>query len=236
MITYDGHDLATLFICGAPEISILNRTGTKVDAGAANSSHVVGMRWGDSTVSFQITALGDAFERRNRFSQLGAWLDVDGPRELVLPDTPDRFYMAIPEGTVQLKRHFGAESALLKFTLTDPVAYGEERTVTVPSGGSLTFEVGGTYPASPVVTATATPDLSTALWGLTVDGSAFIRVELDDEGIPVSIDCLNRTCTVSGSAALPTLASDWLTLAPGRHTLAMLGEGAAAVTYRERWL
>jgi hypothetical protein len=118
------------------------------------------------------------------------------------------------------------------------VAYGAARTVTVPSGGSVEFNVGGTYKTMPRITANAARDSSSLVWGLRLDGGDFVHVATGSNAVKsVLIDCAERICTVAGAVALPTLDSDWLELEPGTHTLAMdNGTGAATVVFTERWL
>lgn len=219
-------------------MTILSSSVRYADAPSADKSTVISRVWKPSKVAFTVAAVGGDAERRNALSTLGAWLNVDGPRRLVLPDTPDRFYMAVPDGQLELNRAVDGEYGKLTFSIADPVAYGAEKTVVVPSGGEATFNVGGTYQASPVITASAVRDASTSLWGVQLDGAFHVHVRTGSASAKqVSVDCAERTCTVAGSATLPTLDSDWLSLAPGEHTLVMdEGTGAATVTFHERWL
>ena len=111
-------------------------------------------------------------------------------------------------------------------------------TLTVPSGGSISFNVGGTYRARPRITASAVRDSSSQVWGLKLDNADFVHVVTGSASArSVDIDCDGRTCIVNSSTSMITLDSDWLELAPGTHTLVMdKGTGAATVKYRERWL
>ena len=78
-LSYDGHDLESLFICGEPELSILNAKPDFANTTARNGNAFIGMRYGESTVAFTIVATGTAAERRGKFSTLGSWLMVDAP-------------------------------------------------------------------------------------------------------------------------------------------------------------
>lgn len=238
-VVFDGHDLGDLFICGEPELSILNATPNIVTTSGKAGAMFAGTSFDTSTVSFQITAIGDnATDRRNAFSTLGMWLNVDEPKRLILPDTPDRYYLAVPDGGVDITRHYDGEVATLTFSLINPVAYGKEIPLTVPSGGSITFNVGGTYKTRPRIQASAVRDSQALVWGLKLDDGAFVHVETgSDSARTVDIDCDERTCIVNSSVSLITLDSNWLELTPGTHTLAMdKGTGAASVTFCERWL
>ena len=240
MILFDGHDLCELFLCGTPEFKILNSVVEFYETPGRNGAVMAQRTWGVSTVEFPIATIGNATERRNALSTLGAWLNVDEPKKLVFPDTPERYYLAVPDGELSLDRGVDNEIGNLKFTLTDPIAYGVEREVTVPSGGSVTFRVDGTYAAKPTITAAAAVRKSSSpfAWQLTLDSGDFIRLSLGDNNAhAVAIDCEERTSKVDGAVMLPTTTSDWFELAPGEHTIVMTyGTGAATITYRERWL
>lgn len=235
-LMYDGHDFESLFIVGDPEISILNYQPKTVESDSKNGSAVIGKTWGDSTVAFTLVVEGSADERRNKLSALGSWLNVDEPKPLVLPDNPDRYYLAVPSGALELNRGIGAEYAQLTFAITEPASYGRERTVTVPSGGSVTFYVGGTYPTYMRITANAGRSSGGSTWGLRLDEGDFLHIYCLNPST-VEADCEKRTLVVNDNVALPTLDSDWLELAPGEHTLRMdNGSGIATIKFNERWL
>lgn len=178
----------------------------------------------------------DAREIQRAWAIAAASMRTDEPRPLCL--TEGIYRMAILVDETPLKFRTYSATGELTFLCPDPVAYGEERTVTVPSGSSATFTVGGTYPARPVITANAVRDSGALVWGVRLDGGDFVHVPTGAASAkPVEVDCERRTCKVDALPAMVTLDSDWLTLAPGEHTLAMdKGTGAATVTFRERWL
>ncbi|MBR0403778.1 MAG: phage tail family protein [Eggerthellaceae bacterium] len=172
-----------------------------------------------------------------------AWADAvarirrAGTQALYL--TPDRFRMAVLAGETPLEYANYSATGELTFLCADPVAYGREREITVPSGGSVTFHVDGTYPTAPTIAAASAVRDGTALvWRLRLDGGAYIAVETGSASArKVDADCARRVCKVADAVKLPTLESDWIVLEPGSHTLQMdKGTGAATVTYRERWL
>ena len=236
-LIFDGHDFGELFAYGDPTINILASTVGYAESSSRNGSTVTGRRWGSSSVSLRLGVHGSALKRRNAFSMLGAWLDVDEPKKLVLPDTPDRYYMAIPDGGVELTRGIRGEIGTLAFTITDPIAYGEEKAVTVPSGGSVTFVVGGTYPTLPRLSGRVTPN-STKTWGVRLDEGDFFHIDsASTAAFDLTADFGKRTSTINAALALPTLSSTWFELSPGEHTLRNdVGSGAVTVAYDERWL
>lgn len=236
---FDGHDLNSLFVVSRPTFEtfapnrsfqdVLGRDGTVYMGGS-----LIG---GNISVKLSVIRKTPA-QRREDLSTLFMWLDVDEPKWLVMDDQPGISYKAIPSGDMPIDSFTNADSVVVNFRLLEAAAYGDTVTKTVPSGGSLTFTVDGTYPTKPTITANAARDGSSQVWGLKLDNGAFLHVATGSASArDVVLDCENRTLTIQGAVALPTLDSDWFELAPGTHTLVMdKGTGAATVTYKERWL
>jgi len=178
----------------------------------------------------------DPREIQRAWALVAAGMRTEGPRQLNL--TNDVYRMAVLTDAVPLEYNSYSAIAELTFVCPDPVAYGDERTVTVPSGGSVTFEVGGTYPAKPTIAADAVRDGTSEVWGVRLDDGDYIHVATGSSSArEVEVDSDRRTCTIEGDPSMITTDSDWLVLDPGMHTLAMdKGTGAATVTFVERWL
>lgn len=238
MVTYNGHNLGDLLFIGDPDFSIANSKADTLEVSGKDGETVRGMRFGPSAVSFSAALTGSAADRRNALSQLAMWLDVDKPKALVLPDTPDRYYLAVPDGPLDIQRAMYADLFTLGFKITDPAAYGQEKQLIMRDVTSMNFTVGGTYPTKPEIQGGVTRDATSKIWGVRLDGGDFIHVPLSsDSGRAVKLNCADRTCTVAGAASLPTLDSDWFEFTPGNHTLLMdNGTGTITVSWRERWL
>ena len=237
-LIFDGHDFATLCVYGDPKITILNSKPVTRDVSGRDGEAFVGLTYGVSSVAFTIAVIGDAETRRVALSTIGGWLAVDGPKPLYLPDTPDRYYLAVPSRALDLKRGKDGELATVTFMLTDPVAYGEAQTASLASGGSATININGTAPTYLNVTAdSAVRNGSALVWGVRVDSQDFVHVATGTaSACKVEIDSGERVCKVANALTLPTLDSDWLKLEPGAHTVAMdYGTGAATLSWTERW-
>lgn len=237
-LTFDGHDFASLFVFGEPTFSVLNSQPVLEDVDGRNGQAFLGMTYGNATVSFAISVADEVADRWAAFSQLGKWLMVSEPKHLVIPDTPDRYYLAVPSGSLDIERCIDGDKTTVTFLLVDPIAYGQTQTASLPSGGSVSITIGGTAPTALAITAnSAVRDSTSLVWGVRADNADFLHVATGSASSrKVVLDCGARTLTVAGSVKIPTLDSDWLVLSPGSHTLAMdNGTGAATVTWVERW-
>ena len=173
--------------------------------------------------------------------EVAAALSADAPAWLELGDEADVRYLAKVTDAGELSDLWHTGACTVTFTAFDPVAFGRLRSATVPSGGSVDIDVGGTWPTWPTLAATsAVRDSTTGLWGVTLDSGDHLRVVTGTaSAVTVAMDCAPdaRTCLVGGAVKLPTPDSDWLRLSPGKHTVAMdKGTGAAVLTWYERWL
>lgn len=236
---FDGHDLASMFIVGEPEFSTFVPSHRFEDVSGRDGSVFMGGKLNGGTITVPLTIVDkDMEKRRSTLSNLYMILDVDEPKLLVMPEVPDLAYKAIPQNAVKESRYIDGDTVTVTFQLTEAAAYGNTVTLTVPSGGSVTFNVDGTYPTKPTITANAVRNSSSLVWGLRLDDGDFLHVQTGAAAArSIVLDCENRTLTVQGAVALPTLDSDWFALTPGEHTITMdNGTGAATITYQERWL
>lgn len=186
-------------------------------------------------VTLALHVMGPFGERAPHVRELAARLAVDGPRPLMFSDEAPLWRMAVPNADPEGVAFYNADGyADVKFVCPDPWFYGEEAGVTVPSGGSVTFTVGGTAPTMPIVTAPAALNGSGGVWRLMLDDTTYIAASVPSARSLVC-DCVDRVLRVNGTVTLLRPDADWLVLEPGTHTLAMTGTGAATVTWTERW-
>lgn len=235
-VTFDGHTLNDLFYVGNVDVGLPEISNDFTDRTGDGSIHR-GMRLGGVTIVVPLVAKPRGMERaRTSIAELMGWLDVDEPRKLSLSADDGLWRMAVPNAVSMADAEWG-DRLTVEFRQPDPALYGKSRSVTVPSGGSVTFHVGGTYPTKPTVSGTVTRDGTTHLWGIRLDGGDFVRASVPtSSATAVAIDCDARTCAVGGATTIPTLDSDWLELKPGTHTLQNdQGTGACTVTWHERW-
>lgn len=238
---YNGHDLADILDVAKIEMPAMAPAAPTVrDVPGMDGAAYCGTRMEPMEIRVRArlaTCSTEPAEIQRQWARVAALLRSDEPAPLTL--APGLYRMAVLQGATDLEFYSYSAIAELSFLCPDPVAYGDERTVTVPSGGSATFNVGGTYPAKPVIeAASAVRDGSSLVWGVRLDAGDVLQVATGSESArKVVLDCAARTCAVAGATALPTLASDWFELAPGDHTIENhLGSGACTVAFRERWV
>lgn len=161
-------------------------------------------------------------------------------RVLHLPEEPEYHRYALASFTSNVREPLVPPVTFdVTFTCHDPVAYGNERSATVPSGGTVYVDVGGTAPAVVRVSASsAVRDSSSLVWGVRFDDAAHLHVPISSSSArAVEIDCHDRVVTVAGALSMVTLDSEWVELSPGAHKVAMdKGTGAAKITWTERYL
>ena len=239
VVTFDGHELTRLFAVSNLQNSLLPRTLNTVDVPGRDGSLFLGVSLAVRTIKLTLTVRDRTPSGLQAASRaLAAILNVSEPKPLSMSIDGGLYYMAIPNAQADGTRYRNAVTYDVEFLCADPVAYGTERTITVPSGGSVTFEVDGTYPTAPQVSVSAAKNGSGGYWRLTLDSDEYLVATIPS-GVttaPVEIDCAARTLKVNGNIALLQPEADWLVLEPGEHTLSMTGTGQAMVIYVERWL
>lgn len=238
-VIFDGHRLNDRFFVGEVAIGMPEFSPRTEDREFADGARVRGMRLGCPEISVQLVTKPVSGESpREALSDLMAWLHVDGPRRLSLSGDRGLWRLCVPNGAPQIDDNQWNDRVAVTFLQVEPALYGIRREVTVPSGGTLRFAVGGDYRTRPTITSDAARrDSSTQQWGVRLDDGAVMRVVVPDSSAStVMMDCGSRTCEVNGATTIPTLASDWFELEPGMHELRNdQGGGACVASWYERW-
>ena len=205
-------------------------------AGSVLASRTLGTR----TVSFRLWATSHDHETlMATYSWLATLLHSARVLTLTISDEGGRVRRVVPEGLLDYDEYVELGSMELTLLQLDPFCTLPPYSVSVPSGGSVSFTLEHANPDITITATQATRDASTQLWGLRFDGGDYARVKLaTSSGTPVTIDCSSaRHVTVAGEVAMLTPDSDWPRLAAGAHTVAMdKGTGAATLTITERLL
>ena len=232
-------ELTQYAIVSGWDTQLLPREVSQRTVPAMDGAIYTGSRLAERQITVRMALAGHGMAQRQAEARtLAAILATDGPARLEASIDGGLYHMAVATSTPDMTRMVGGLAFDVTFTCPDPVAYGTSRTVTVPSGGSVSFTVGGSYPTMPTVSAPAAKNGSGGFWSLALEDGSHLDATIQSglTSAPVVADCAGRTLTVNGDVALLQPAADWLRLAPGAHTLTMTGTGAATVTYDERWL
>ena len=238
-ITFDGHRLNDRFFVGEVNVGLPDFSPNLEDRAIGDGSMMRGMRLGsvDITVAL-VTRPVRGETARDALSDLLAWLDVDEPKRLALSADHGLWRLAVPSGAPQIGDTEWEDKVTVTFTQPDPILYGIKREVTIPSGGTLQFAVGGDYPTKPTISSdAAVRSASTQQWGVRLDDGDMMRVAVPvSTASTVEMDCDARTCAVNGATTIPTINSDWFVMEPGTHTIRNdMGTGACTVSWFERW-
>lgn len=235
-LVFDDHELSDLFFVerGVAR-SVPSWSPRLVDVAGRDGSVFAGTRAEGVEVAVRLHAMQDTREgRQEAMRALATWLAVDGPRPLFLGDEGGRWRMAVPTDVSDISPTLSSDSVEVRFACPDPLLRGAEREVTVPSGGSATFMVGGTAPAPLSIAAQSARNGSGGYWRVRAEDGRYVIARVASASA-VEFDCESRVMRVGGDVAMLEPEADWLWLEPGEHTLSMVGTGAAVVTWTERW-
>lgn len=238
-VWFAGTELTQWAIVSGWDTQLLPREVSQRTVPGMDGAVYTGSRLTERTIGVRMALTAhDLIERQWQARNIAAALASKEPARLAASIDGGLWYMAVATSTPDMTRMVGALAFDVTFTCMDPVAYGDERTVTVPSGGSVRFHVDGTYPTMPTVYAPAASNGSGGFWALTLKDGTHLDATVPSglTTVPVVAKCTERILTVNGSVALLQPEADWLVLEPGDHTLTMTGAGAATVAFVERWL
>ena len=238
-VWFDNVELTEL--CNASDLkeALLPRNIVTSDVPGRDGAMYLGARLAAKDVGMTLTLRERPGTDRNAaLRQLAEILSRDGERRLEIESDGGLWRMASCTAGGDMSRYRNGVGQGVTFRVTDPVFYGDGDDATVPSGGSVTFTVGGTYPTLPTITASAAQNGAGGYWRITDENGAYVQATIP-EGIttaPVVVDCPNRVLRVNGGVTVLPLDADWILLEPGEHTLTMTGAGAATVEWTERWV
>lgn len=234
-VVFDGHYLSDAFaVCdvfrplmGQPDVAARDVPGR-------SGSIVLGTRRAAPEVSITLSAIRSSPEDMRRdMRALAGWLAVDEPKRLEFSDEPGLYRMAIPSAVGDLET-LGLVNGRVEVTFTVPDAcmHGSRRTYRSSTTGACTVNVGGTLPAPVLIEAAS----ASGDFAVKDEAGSGPSVAVGAAAKALAIDSEAGTATVGGSAAMIALDSDWLVLAPGRHTLRRTGgAGEFTATFEERW-
>jgi len=106
-------------------------------------SYYFGQNLGERTITVPLTIAADSmadFPAKKR--ALMSWLFYDEPKQLVLPDEPDKYYMAKVSGETDIDKLLHVGFGTITFVCPDPIAYGvAEKTANFIPGDTNPLQV-----------------------------------------------------------------------------------------------
>ena len=238
MVYYNGYCISDFYQVAGVERPMASKTNVVEEMEGRDGIRIVGSSVSQNTAKVYLVVGGGSADRREAVRNLCSMIYSKEPAQLAFSSDNGLYYMATLDGEVPFTEHVRSGLWELSFVTEDPFLIGFERRVTVPSGGTATVFVHGTYPAPIRVSGTVQGAGANTLWGLRLDEGDYTRLRTGSTSDrAVVIDSDRRYASVAGALVLPTLDSDWLELAPGQHTIRNdVGTGASVVTWQERWL
>lgn len=249
---FNAKTLDTLFTVGQPSIDVAAPNTKMINFEGLLLSSVESVSGDPLEVSFDVTAQGTYEERAEAFSTLASWLDVDGAKQLIIPEFGANYYLlAVPQGRVTPERYMDHSTARLTFLLTQPYKFATaQQTATVAaftSSASTSLTVGGNVPPTYEVTgASVTGNKNTSYndyrWKL-VQGSAsgtnYLEMILGETENTASLAVNTETGSFAYQSKQRSInyASALLRLPLGTKTYTLVGKtgGNTTIKWRERY-
>ena len=177
-----------------------------------------------------------------KIREFSRFLTSEKPEPFILEAEKDKIYYVILSGNTEYEQSYDIAFGAFEFIAPDPYAYGEEKTVTLTSGGTIRIDLSSTAPSYPIITATALQDANE----FRVSRGDQIIVEYDpiirlyDEfktGDVIEINNEEGKVTVNGQTKMPivSLESDFFHLSPGSNWVNCSNGFDISMTYIERW-
>ena len=238
-VRFGEHVISDFFTVVGVQRPPVSTSNTFTEVSGMDGARMTDSKLGQATAKvFVMTSDKNLADMREAVRRLCGMIYTDEPKVLSFSSDNGRYYKAVLDGEVPFVEHTRSGLFELNFVTESPTLYGSEKSVTVPSGGSVTISVGGTYPTCPVIEGSVYGSGANTLWGLRLDEGDYIRISTGSTSARnVMIDCENARATVSSAVKLPILGSDWLELTPRVHTIRNdVGSGSCTLRWTERWL
>jgi predicted phage tail component-like protein len=135
---------------------------------------------------------------------LASMLDVEEPAQLVFSDEPTFYWMAVPDGEVNLEEILKVGTGTINFLCPKPWAYktGESQFILTPGQTKLTVTNNGSAPTSPKFTVNFSADCGfvgiTSPQGIIQLGN---RISPDTVAVPNSEKLINTVFSATGNTA-----------------------------------
>ncbi|WP_368264093.1 distal tail protein Dit [Enterococcus innesii] len=158
-IKFNGIDLTQYFNVLEVERELLpTRENYSVESEFRHGKAFDGYKYNSREIKVKAIILAEnTIELQKVKRELAGVLDVSEPAKLSFSDEPDKYYLAVLDGTTDVSQVSGFGSVELSFVCYDPFAYSEDAAVVENKGtSSVAVEYAGTFKAFPIIEAEMT--------------------------------------------------------------------------------
>lgn len=178
---------------------------------------------------------GKSAERNAELAHaLAVWASGDKAQQLIVDETPDRYYLAETESIDEIDYAEQFPELRIQFKCMNPFAYSLESREALPGD---TFYYHGDVETEPVIQYVPAADVQGATWRLNDRQMEITEQQTIPSGHTILVDCANKIVTDNGDSTIMkhlSLYSDWLRIRPGANTFQ--GAEGSKLQYRECYL
>lgn len=112
-----------------------------------NGSYYTGYRYGERTITIEVNFVAPTKEElESKLRAFADLLDVDSPKNLIVNDEPDIYYLAVPDGSFDISKPSSLTATVsIGFICHNPLKFSHKwKSFTPASKGIITFENEGT--------------------------------------------------------------------------------------------
>lgn len=174
-------------------------------------------------------------ESRDPMDIFKAWREVSAifnkptPRKLYLDESRYCYAMMVGESEIADEAYYGVVE--FTFVCFDPYFYGEEHSIALTNGATVSFNVQGAVEAYPVLELTATTTSVTITNAVSAD---YVRIPGTANGSKVTVDMERQVATIGSAYAPVDLASDFFSV-EGAAKVRLSG-ASGTLKYKERFI
>ena len=149
-LNYNGEDLSPFLKIVKVNRGILpERENLRYEIPKLSGSHYSHYRYKEKIIPVEIIIISNDINLVRR--ALASFLDVKQPEKLIFDDEPDYYWMAVPDGAIDLEEILTLGRGTINFLCPKPWAYktGESEFLLTPGQNEMTLYNYGTAPTSP---------------------------------------------------------------------------------------
>lgn len=212
LTVFNGIDISRLVVVGDVERPVLakRKLDTKQLPGA-QGSHITALGYETATIKLSCRLRSSRLrDVAATLHELAHVLQTDKPCRLILPDDPERSYLAIYVGGDAFKSDLFKTKFSLTFQLADPVAYGAhyEKRITAQE---QVFFTNGTYQTRPIIR--CVPNNTRYIKFRNKTTGEYVGIHANFDGTSeLVIDCTLERATINGRDTQVDLDSDFFAL------------------------